>query len=268
VAVASVGVYGVDPNMFPNSSTSSAAEWAYVKSAQLIGKDKLGLLYCSELAVCAMIPDLEKPWTTGTPVSIVKSMGFSESAPNYTAQCLALQSAGVDILSASSGNPTVGLRVVQSCAQQGYIPAWELGGPDMSPQVISANLPNEIVILGNTIPYFVKNSSTAAFHQAMDSYLPSSAAPMNVMTDWVGMQVIGTAAKFGVAAGTTPTSQAFYNGLYQIKNNTIGGLTAPLTYTQGKGTVVPCSFFSVLNHGQLSTPYGTSAQCYSSAPAQ
>jgi len=60
---------------------------------------------------------------------------------------------------------------------------------------------------------------------------------------------------------TTPTAAEIYQGLYAFHGETLGGLTVPLTFAQGKTNTSNCGFAYAINSGKLSTPYGTTPIC-------
>jgi branched-chain amino acid transport system substrate-binding protein len=255
--------YGTDPNFFPNQQTVLGGMWAIAKTAQLSGHTKLGILYCAEVAGCSLIASLVKPNATPLGVSIVSNISFSNSEPNYTAQCLAAKNAGVQIWQVAATEQSSYVRVVNDCAAQHFYPVLEGAGNSLGTAVVDDPAVHEAWGFTGTIPAFVRTSATAAFHTAMDSYLPKATIQIVVIADWAGLQLIATAAAVTIKAGTTPTSQDIYNGLYSFRGNTIGGLTPPLTYTKGKGTNVYCAFVYEIVNGQNSTPLGTKPICKS-----
>ena len=52
--------------------------------------------------------------------------------------------------------------------------------------------------------------------------------------------------------------------LYALKDETLGGLTAPLTFTKGKPTSLKCWFYYQVKDGKFTNPYGVSPACASS----
>jgi hypothetical protein len=50
--------------------------------------------------------------------------------------------------------------------------------------------------------------------------------------------------------------------LYTIHNNTLGGISPALTFTQGaKTNLTDCWFLMRTSHGQYTTPYGLRTFC-------
>ena len=89
----------------------------------------------------------------------------------------------------------------------------------------------------------------AAYQQAVKAYDPGLASSATTAAEW-------TAGMLAVAASSdltaTPTSAEFFQGLWSIKNNDLGGLAPPLTFTQGQpATPSDCYFLMTLDNGQF-----------------
>lgn len=253
-------VYETDPNYFATGTTASANIWVFLKSAQLTGKKKFGMVCRGPIAACTGYFQAFKKEAKGLGLELVYEGSIPENAKDRTPQCKAAQSAGAEMLFMASPYNDEFELVGNDCAAIGYSPtflinATSIGHSETPNKAITAAVNHQVM------PYFVENKSTAAFHEAMDSYLPEAVSGFEVITTWVGLQTIAEAAKAGVEEGGTPTTDDIYEGLYSFKDNTIGGLAAPLTYVKGKPTPVPCAFFFSLEKGKYSTPWGTEAMC-------
>ena len=51
------------------------------------------------------------------------------------------------------------------------------------------------------------------------------------------------------------------DGLYALKGETLGGLTAPLTFTKGQPTSLKCWFYYQVKGGKFTDPFGESPTC-------
>ena len=252
-------LYGSDPNFFTGFGTVTAnAYWTEAELAKQAHDKTMGFIYCSEIPLCAQASAGTAPFAEKMGIKASFKVAASSSAPNYTAQCLAAKDAGVDFLIVAllgSG----GRNVVNDCAAQGYYPTVPLGGPNSGPAFIdNPNLHNAVGEAG-TIPYFVKNEATAAFHKVMNSYIPHASSADTLMTTWVGLEIISEAlAKVGAK---TPTAADLYTGLYALKGTNLGGLTQTLHFVKGQPVKQSCAFYySLINH-KLVTPEGTKPVC-------
>ena len=87
-------------------------------SAQKVGVQKLAVLYCTEFASCSQAASAFAGVGKKFGVDVPFSAAVSGSAPNYLAQCVAAQAAGVTGLFIASTSD-VAIRVVKSCAAAG-----------------------------------------------------------------------------------------------------------------------------------------------------
>jgi branched-chain amino acid transport system substrate-binding protein len=261
-------LYLSDPNFFTEMTTIPGAIAAYAETAKIAGGKSFGLLYCSESPTCSQSVPLFKQASLATGLKFGYSAEVSASTPNYTAVCLAAEHAGVDALAIVSASPQENQRIFDNCATQNYNPIALNNGSTFGPSAASdSKIPVQWTFTP-TLSVNVKSAATAAFQSAMGSYLASATAPQNVMNAWVGLEVLGAAAKAGVTSGATPTATAMYDGLYSLKAFTAGGLTGPLTYNRAAPTQSNCFFLSKLDHGTFSTPKGTAAICPPAAGGQ
>lgn len=258
----SAAAYETDANFFPNGTTQAGGIFGILKGASLTGAKNFGAMYCSEVAACGEPIKYLKELAPQYGMKVGYTAAVSSSAPSYTSQCLAAKSGDVDALWVAAASASASDRVIDNCAQQGYTPTIVFYGSPISPAEKADKNIKSGVIINQTLPYFVRNSDTAAFYDAMGSYLPKAVSGNTVMIDWVGLQEIADAAEAGgLKSGSTPTSAEIYKGLYTFKDNTIGGLTVPLTFVKGKPNPQSCTFFSALKSTKYSTPWGTKPLC-------
>lgn len=257
--------YLTDSNAFPNEETLLTTFWAMAKDAALSGNKNLGLLYCSEVAACAKVVPVVTPLATSLGVNVAYSASYSGSTPNYTAICLAAKDKGVNIIVPAGPVVAANQRVLDNCAQQGFHPVALLGGNAFDPQSLlkDSNIP---LIYGytGTVPWFVKSQATQAIDAAMGSVLQTTSTPNLAFDAWSGLNVFAAAAG-QVASSATATPQDIYNGLYAMHGSTLGGLTVPLTYTQGKPNPINCIFLIKADHGQLSVLLNGQPACQTPA---
>ena len=256
--------YLTDPNFYANQNTGvPTGQWGIAKAASLSGKKKLGLLYCTEVPTCALLPKLVGAMAPETGMTLIYSAAFSQSQPSYTALCLAAQAKGVEVLS-PIGTPQEMLKVYTDCASQGYKPVATFVGQGLGADVNSykAQVPEIYGGLG-TIPWFVHNAATKPFDDALASYINSSGfqasgnVPSGLLGNWVGLQMFAAAAQ---NVGADPAAADITKGLLAFRGNTIGGLASPLTFTPGhlRGN---CEFFFAIKDGNYELPVGLKPIC-------
>ena len=95
----------------------------------------------------------------------------------------------------------------------------------------------------HSLGWFVtSNPQIAQFQDALRKFAPGLPASPATASGWT------TAKLFELAAQNVPeqpTSQAILDGLWNVKNNDLGGLTYPLTYNREQKTPPTKCFFTV-----------------------
>lgn len=256
--------FGTDPNFYPTGTTVEPLIWGELKAATLAKVNKVGALYCAEIASCSetvpLITAVGKPLN----ISLAYSAKVSSSAASYTAQCLGAKGAGANGATVVAASNTA-LNVAASCATQGYKPVWVTTAGEMTTPWLQQSAVNGAIGDVQDAPWFDDSiPATKAMQAAIAKYSPSvtsgSAFGAVASVGWATGVVFGAAAE---AAHLTPSSpaSALVTGLDTIKNGTFGGLTPPLTYTAGKPTQVPCSFIAGISNGKWTEPNGLKTVC-------
>jgi branched-chain amino acid transport system substrate-binding protein len=231
-----------NPDFFPSGGTLPAANYGLAEAAAQQGKKKMALMVCAEAPICSFyVTAFQKllPGFFGT--SVVYNSKIAATAPNYTAQCLAAKQAGADALFVESFGPAIA-RVHSDCAQQSYQPAQYgiAATVDTTSTKPSTVMQYNLSIGDNQTP------AGSSLQQAIDQYgapgfRNQQAYTDNIMQTWAGTQVFMAAAqKAGLSPSSTPAD--LKKGLYELKDFTAGGASAPITYTPGKPTVISCWF--------------------------
>ncbi|MGH9035193.1 MAG: ABC transporter substrate-binding protein, partial [Acidimicrobiia bacterium] len=150
------------------------------------------------------------------------------------AECLAAQREGVELFEIALDTNSIG-RLAASCARQGFRPIYGFpAGLAKDSQQDDPNLDGA----RSTLPTFswLQNDSPASaeFQEAMKRYgkglLPATAGHSGGWT-------AGKVFEKGVVAGGTlgkVTRESVLAGLYTIKQDTLGGITGPLTFAAGQ----------------------------------
>lgn len=260
-----IGVDTVNPtnytstNVFPVASFYGDAAGGLIPEMVKKGANKLGILYCIEAPkLCGGIADTIKKGDRGAtfpydaPVSI--------TAPSYTSQCIGMKNAGVNgavmLVDGSSA-----IRALRDCKLVGVkFASVQVAGIVLSPADIkNAELDGVLVASGPAPGSLTEVPAIAAYQKAMAQYAPGLALDPNTAQAWAAAIVLEMAAK-KLAADVR--WQDLYAGLYTIQNSTLGGLSVPVTYREGKTpTVAPCGFQLVIQGGKLTAPAGAKRFC-------
>jgi branched-chain amino acid transport system substrate-binding protein len=261
--------YTTNPMFFATGTQAVMFDYGLLYEAKKAGVTKIGVLPCAEVAACSLGGKLIQGLGQIVGVSVPFVQKITVSQPSYQSVCLAAKAAGVNGLAIIENAATV-LRAAQQCNQQGFNPrelnvsattglAWQ-NQPSMEGTITTQSNP---VLADQSIP------ALQTFHQALDKYAPgvSSSEQYNEIdvSVWAGAQVFKLAAE---RAKLTPSSTPadVLKGLYTFKNETVNGLTPPLTYTPGKPAFITCWFPQEIKSGKF-TPLtqGAKPDCISPA---
>jgi branched-chain amino acid transport system substrate-binding protein len=256
-----------NPDFFTAGGTTDAIPLGIIAAAKTAKVDKLGVLYCGGVPICAELPPVLKQLGGPAGVSISYSGAIPNAAPNYTASCLAARQSGADGLFVASGPPQT-LAVVESCSAQGYNPTYIAAENSLANSSLSNSAVNGAVGEITNLPASdTSNPEIKAMDQALNQFKPGllSSAQFNPGSSmvWAAGALFQAAAQAG-HLGDNPTPAQVLAGLYDLKNETLGGLTAPLTFTKGKPTSLKCWFYYQVKNGEFTNPFGVSPTCASS----
>ena len=262
---ASSATWWQSPVMFPQGGSDLGDDQAIftIKGAAARGDTKMGVMYCVEDPTCSdgIQSLIQSGGGQAAGVTTVYSSSFSITQPDFTANCLDAKQAGANFIYFAGDGDSLE-RMANDCAEQGYKPLFV--GDSIA---ITANLasdPNLNGLLAGQTDFPWVDSYTpaqATYQQAVKAYDPSLASSATTAAEW-------TAGMLAVAASSaltaTPTSAEFFQGLWGIKNNNLGGLAPPLTFTQGQpATPSNCYFMMTLNNGQFQDLNNGTTTCVS-----
>jgi branched-chain amino acid transport system substrate-binding protein len=253
------------PGVYPSGSTLLAITVGTIAEAK--GKKNFGVMYCAETPVCAQFV----PLATGVGKLFglkVTATSISATAPSYAAPCLKFKSADVDALFVGDNGPIV-QRVVAACAQQGYAPLEVTTEAATSSAMLNdSQLAGTLGAGGNANPFDSSLPAVKEFQDAVQRYYPGLTRSAEFTQDdfysWTGGKLFEAAAKAaGIGPNSTPAQ--LKTGLYALKDDTLGGIAPPLTYTKGKPFFTPCWFSSRIQKGTLISVNGNRPVCLSAA---
>jgi branched-chain amino acid transport system substrate-binding protein len=256
-----------NPDFFPSGSGIISLLAGSALQAKQAGKSNLGIVYCAETPICAQLVPIGQGLAK---LAGLKSFAekISATAPSYAAPCLAAKGAQVDAMFVGD-NGTIVQRFVDGCAQQGYkplqtssmetaVPAW-LADPSFEGALLSGT---------NANTFDTSTPGVAEFQAALNKYAPGivsgSGFTYDTILPWAGGLLFQAAA---TAAHLTPTSTAadVKRGLYALKNETLSGISPPLTFVPGQPTLVPCYFTVQVSGKKFASLNGDKPTCLSTA---
>jgi branched-chain amino acid transport system substrate-binding protein len=202
-------------------------------AAQLIpeGKTKLATIVCVEAQLCRDMERLGAESAAALGFDYVYRAQTSLAQPDFTAECLNARNAGAQIIIILLDANSIG-RISSSCARQGYKPIYATVSSILTEQQQDdPNLAGMIASSTGFVWFQTGTPATDEFQTAvrlMGSNVPKGIGPT---VGWTAGKLLERA---GAALPEPPTSAALLNGLWSIKDDTLGGLTQPLTFTEGQ----------------------------------
>lgn len=249
--IASAAVWYQSPILFPDvvAQPALAADWA-APMAQA-GDKKVGAAYCVEIASCKT---LEQAWAQAAQkagMQVVYQGAVSITQPDFTAQCLQAQGAGAQGILVVADGASVG-RFATDCARQGYHPLIVNPNP-----TASATTPNQVAPI-QAFPWMLRSGSPALteYGQAVAAYDHNPLGSLATI-GWVSGKLLQAALEISLAKSSTPSSAGLMQALWTMKDQTLGGLSPPLSFHQGApATLVTCTYEIKPSGGGWVAPYG------------
>ncbi|HWW55231.1 MAG TPA: ABC transporter substrate-binding protein [Acidimicrobiales bacterium] len=251
------------PNFFPQASSGNALALAVLDGLTKVltpaQRAHFGALSCIEAAECSNFGKVAAADAGKAGLTLVYNGSASLVAPDFTSQCEAAKQAGATVLGLAM-DPNSIHRIGSSCAGVGYHPQLAISGaittPDLASDLNLAGMMSVVVVA----PWTATNIPAVALYQkVLGQY------GVGVQLD--GSSIEGWASAELFAAGTmnlpdNPTSQDVINGLDTIKNNDLGGLTGPLTFSKGQNAPVEtCWWHLQLRNGKFFSPDNGQRAC-------
>ena len=223
------------------------------------GKTKLGTLVCAEAQICSDGARAFEESAGAVGFNYVYKAKFSIAQPDFTAECLAARNAQVEVLFVLADQNSVG-RVAAGCLRQAYRPVFGIAGQVLvDRQKDDPNL-DGLVGIAPVFPGFQDGTPASdEFQQAMRAYGGSGAERLPAASGWVAAKLFEKAA---ARLSEPPTSEAILAGLWSIKNDTLGGLTGPLTFVQNQPPTNAVCWWPVVVHNRtFVSPDGFKLHC-------
>lgn len=243
------------PNAYASGQTASALPFSVIATAKLAGAKNVGILYCAESPSCQeTVPGIKAAGDRqGVPVTY--SASISATAANYTAQCVAAKQAHVDALYIAH-SASILQNVATDCDRQGYNPSFlEAGTGFQMALADTPGLKDHLWMTFPILPFFVDEPPVQAMNTVVDKYYPGLREGDTWSTfasqAWTGGLLIESAVKAsGAGANDELSAEILSKGFTSVKDDNLGGWSAPLTFKAGQTNPVNCSFTARLQDGK------------------
>jgi branched-chain amino acid transport system substrate-binding protein len=223
------------------------------------GKPHIGVIYCGEATACTnAYKYLAEGGAESVGARIVYSAQVSLAQPDFTSECLQARDAKVEAVVAPLDGSSLS-RLARSCAQQNFHPQFVSYGLALIDTIQKdANLEGLIGVTTG-FPWFSDDPALGEFRDAMRRYAPRVPLSGASATVWGGGKLLEAGAR---TLSANPTPQEIIDGVGSLKNETLGGLVAPLNFTRGGlPTRSPCFVPIKLTGGRFTAPDGIRSTC-------
>jgi branched-chain amino acid transport system substrate-binding protein len=250
------------PDFYPAGGNLLSDYYGEVALARQNGQ-QMANVYCAEDPACAATTTLVTGFGKPLGVSLSYSSKVAATQPDFTATCQGIKQSGASSYALGLNSATILLMVAQ-CAQQG-VTAKPVGSWVTTSGFASTAGLDGMESADPVFPFFDDSTpATRQFQAALKKYAPSigtAAEPLTpeVANDWVSGKLFQAAV--AASGSQTVTSATVKKGLYALKGNTLGGLSAPLTFTPGKPTLDSCYYEYTITGGKFSELHGMTPQC-------
>jgi branched-chain amino acid transport system substrate-binding protein len=230
-----------NPNWFPTAATDYAVlSPSVVDAAVAAGVKNYGLIYCTESPLCKSDVDAQATAAAAKGLNVAANFSASLAAPNYTAECVKLKEANVDGVYFSATAAAIA-KLATDCKRQGMSLRYFFLEPSPDIQQTPAIYENGAYGISVAMPYWADVAANQDFLDAMDQYAPDADPTSDGAQIWAGLEVLKAALEKVPNDPMTP--ETVKKGLYALGADfDTGGLTVPLTYTDGQPTHVNCVF--------------------------
>lgn len=256
-------IYGQGAMWFPVTTGFHQLAQAGLEAAQKAKKTKIAILYCVEFpTLCGATEQIVAASVGQYGLTDVLNAPVSLTQPSFAAQCSQAQSAGAQVIfSLVDGAGQV--READNCATSAnYHPMYV--SESLSANTNQQSDPNlqGLYIPVGTFPW--TDQSTPAeqvYHAQTNKYAPNEDLNATSSADWAS-GILAMQAAAGHLSATNPTSAQFLQGLYSIKNNNLGGLAPPITFTTGQvPALTSCFFAAQVANNKWTAPSGANLLC-------
>ncbi|HYT38485.1 MAG TPA: ABC transporter substrate-binding protein, partial [Acidimicrobiia bacterium] len=240
---------------FVRASLYNAGEYG-----KATGRHKYGVLMCSEAPICDTTDQIagNADNVRAAGLELVYKVRVSLVQPDFTAECIQARNAGVEILQIALDGNGVG-RVAASCNRQNFHPFISVFGAIAFDKMKENPDLDGLTVNANSFPYFLCDDPRAKeYCAAYQRYGPAKVYGIGNTNGWMAGKALERAAR----NLQTPTSQAVLDGMWSFKDETLGGLVQPLTFTKGQNAPrQPCWWPLVLTGGKWTAPNGVNVKC-------
>ncbi|MEW6471276.1 MAG: ABC transporter substrate-binding protein [Actinomycetota bacterium] len=244
----------------PFMAADKGTAWGFMLSlAAQTDKKKIGILWCREVAACSLVKDGIRKLSGYKGLEVVYDAQISFAQPDYTAEVLRAQQAGVEILMTFADIATVN-RVAQSSHRQNYHPIQSATHNMQHTDALNYAGELDGLLTYSRIPPF-NSPKMAPYLKAMRTYQPK--APIGELGGAAYVMGQLLEARIAPLLDDDPSPAEITEAMYSLKNETLDGLLPGVTFPRQKDRsqvnlcVIPVTF----KDKRFLTPAGETFTC-------
>jgi branched-chain amino acid transport system substrate-binding protein len=257
------GTWNSNPLLFPPYGSNDATSFGAARLIKRSGKTKVASAYCAESSDCEDGSNRIRKAIAEEGLQLVSQQRYSVTAPDYTAECIQMRSAGAEVVYPTGDTGSM-IRMAKACARQNFRPIWI--SPTMDDSVTAHPEFENAIAVTPVFPWFMRSGNPAIqeYAAAIGKYAPARLTKSNIFMAgaWLSAKVLEKAA---AKVGDKPTSQEILNGLWSMKGETLDGLaTGPAARTFTRNQATPetlCVYDTKLVGGKWTAPSGLNPIC-------
>jgi branched-chain amino acid transport system substrate-binding protein len=254
-------VFDTSPMVFqPAAGGPKGGPWFHVgQLVTLTNARNISLFYCREAPICNQVATSMRAQQQALGIKMIHEAQVSVAQPDYTAEVIAARNAGAEAVVSINDNAST-IRIIRTMRRQG----WDAV---MSTQV-SAHDERFIKDGGKDVEGTVVSAGVAPWSTSpkMDDYVTALGryVPGGVRSDvgaiiWAAGKLL---EKIAPRFGEQVTNVDILEGLYSLRQETLGGVIAPTTWVRGPHAdtnlcVVPMK----IQGGKFVAPNGDTFAC-------
>jgi ABC-type branched-subunit amino acid transport system substrate-binding protein len=230
----------LSPDMFPVGGNERAQFAGSVQALRDRGVQRIAILYCVESTACTAFRDtLDKDgYAKKFGMQIVYQTQISLTQNDFTSACQAAKSAGAQAL-VFAGDAGGVSRTARSCATVGLTVPIAITASQAGFDPADRNLQNATLSMAAPVFPFSQGADNVGekiYRAAMDRWNPSARIEASSALTWSSARMLERAVELlGPSVRDVPlTRELIFKGLGLVKNETLGGLIPPTSYTAGE----------------------------------
>ena len=224
------------------------------------GLKRVALILCLEASACT---EGERIWTRDAGkvgFEVVYKARVSLAQPDFTAECLSARRENAQVFATAFDAASIA-RLARSCLRQGYEPVIGIGSANASPfHTREPGLQNAVVGGIPHYPWFL--TDTAAIREFRQGVEEAGLEPLSgYELGWVSGKLFELLVP-DVPGAVTASAVLARRGL--VRDETLGGLTMPLTFEAGKNAQPrTCGYLVAIENERFVSPDGGLLHCRS-----